>query len=120
MPMPALNIIAIHDDVRNSGFSSSRPSGILPYRLAAIHRMKTTNTDASRTNSQPPFVITQVVASPDWVASEVRSRTPHATKASDATAVTPKTSQSMEPVKEDLAPPGGPEPGSSAGVDGSC
>ena len=33
MPMPALNIIAIHDEVRNSGLSSSAPSRILPCRL---------------------------------------------------------------------------------------
>ena len=31
--MPALNIIATHDTVRNSGFSSSWPSGMLPYLL---------------------------------------------------------------------------------------
>jgi hypothetical protein len=30
MPMPALNIIAIQDEVRNSGASSSRPSGMRP------------------------------------------------------------------------------------------
>jgi hypothetical protein len=30
MPIPALNIIATQDTVRNSGFSPSRPSGILP------------------------------------------------------------------------------------------
>ena len=35
MPMPALNIIATQDTVRNSGCSSSRPSGIRPYRPAA-------------------------------------------------------------------------------------
>ena len=36
--MPALNIIAIHETVRNSGSSSSRPSGMRPYLLAASHR----------------------------------------------------------------------------------
>jgi hypothetical protein len=30
MPMPALNIIATHDAVRNSGRSSSSPSRTLP------------------------------------------------------------------------------------------
>ena len=35
MPMPALNIIATQDTVLNSGSSSSRPSGIRPYRPAA-------------------------------------------------------------------------------------
>jgi hypothetical protein len=36
--MPALNIMAIHETVRNSGASSSRPSGMRPYLLAASHR----------------------------------------------------------------------------------
>jgi hypothetical protein len=36
--MPALNIIAIHEMVRNSGASSSRPSGMRPYLLVASHR----------------------------------------------------------------------------------
>ena len=31
MPMPALNIIAIHDTVLNSGCSSCPPSLTLPY-----------------------------------------------------------------------------------------
>jgi hypothetical protein len=30
MPIPALNIIATHETPRNSGSSSSRPSGMLP------------------------------------------------------------------------------------------
>jgi hypothetical protein len=37
MPIPALNIMAIHDVVRNSGCSSSAPSGMRPYLLAASH-----------------------------------------------------------------------------------
>ena len=32
--MPALNIIATHEAVRNSGFSSSAPSRTLPWRLS--------------------------------------------------------------------------------------
>jgi hypothetical protein len=54
MPMPALNIIAIHDDVRNSGSSLSCPSGIRPYRLMARHTAKSTNPLAVSTKAQPP------------------------------------------------------------------
>jgi hypothetical protein len=35
IPIPALNIIATQETVRNSGCSSSAPSGIRPYRPAA-------------------------------------------------------------------------------------
>src|SRR3954447_16146524 len=59
MPMPALNIIAIHEMVRNSGRSSSRPSGIRPYLLAASQITYTTNADARSTNSQPRLPVIQ-------------------------------------------------------------
>ena len=55
--MPALNIIAIHETVRNSGASSSRPSGIRPYLLIASHSAKTTKPLAASTNAQPPPVM---------------------------------------------------------------
>src|SRR5689334_24346577 len=42
MPMPALNIIATQLTVLNSGFSPSRPSGILPYLLNASHAANNT------------------------------------------------------------------------------
>ncbi len=63
--MPALNIIAIQETVRNSGSSSSRPSGMLPNRLAASQITNTTNALAVVTNSQPVSAITQVSAVPD-------------------------------------------------------
>ncbi len=52
--MPALNIIAIHDTVRNSGFSLSAPSGIRPYRLIASAIANSTNPLATSTKAQPP------------------------------------------------------------------
>ena len=52
--MPALNIIAIHDTVRNSGCSSSRPSRMRPKRLNASHSAKTTKPVAARMKPQPP------------------------------------------------------------------
>jgi hypothetical protein len=54
MPMPALNIMAIQETVRNSGFSLSAPSGIRPYRLIASPIANTTKPLATSTNAQPP------------------------------------------------------------------
>src|SRR5687768_9059220 len=59
IPMPAENIIAIHDTVRNSGSSSSRPSGMLPYLLAASQMTKTTKPEATSANNQPVLCTTQ-------------------------------------------------------------
>ena len=66
--MPALNIIATHDTVRNSGPSSSRPSGMLPNLLTASQITKTTNALAVSTNSQPVLVMTHVSDLSDAVA----------------------------------------------------
>src|SRR3954471_24761593 len=97
MPMPALNIIATQEMVRNSGASSSRPSGIRPYRPAASQSTKTTNVEASSTNSQPRLVSThsRAVALGDPTPSGVAK--PQATKARATTAETPKTTRSSEP-----------------------
>src|SRR5919112_6623461 len=97
MPMPALNIIATQETVRNSGRSSSRPSGIRPYLPAARQSTKTTNAEASSTNSQPRLVSThsRAVALADPRPSGVAK--PQATKARATTAETPKTTRSSDP-----------------------
>src|SRR6476660_9502747 len=59
MPMPAENIIATHDDVRNSGASPSPPSGMLPYLLAASQMTKTTKPEATSEKSQPVLCTTK-------------------------------------------------------------
>ena len=87
--MPALNIIAIHETVRNSGSSSSRPSGMRPYRLNASHSEKNTNPVADRTNSQPTLASSQ---SSDASAAELRvcvDAAPHRTNVSDRRAAIP-------------------------------
>ena len=94
MPIPALNIIATQDTVRNSGSSSSRPSGMLPNRPSAIHSTNRTKPEATNVNSQPAFVSTQPRASPDTVASPSVSTKPHVRNATAITAVIPKTYQS--------------------------
>src|ERR671916_1442193 len=88
MPIPALNIIAIHEMVRNSGRSSSRPSGMRPYLPAASQMTKTTNDDASSTNSQPRLPVTQPRIEPLTVPRPVGVTKPQATKPSAMTAAT--------------------------------
>ena len=92
--MPALNIIAIHEIVRNSGCSSSRPSGMLPNLPRASQMTKTTKALEVSTKSQPVFSI--VHARPDAEASArlLVLVKPHTRKARLTTAVTPNTSLS--------------------------
>src|SRR3712207_3196798 len=79
MPMPALNIIAIHEIVRNSGRSASRPSGIRPDLLAASQITEMTKADARSTNSQPSLPVTQPRTDALTVPSPVGVAKPQAT-----------------------------------------
>src|SRR3712207_5817613 len=97
MPMPALNIIATHETVRNSGSSSSRPSGIRPYLPAASQITRRTNAEASSTNSQPRLVSTHSRAVPLAEPRPCGLAKPQATKARARTAETPKTTRSNDP-----------------------
>ena len=82
----------------NSGSSSSRPSGMVPYRPSASHSTKTTNPDAVSTNSHPVLSITQASALPDALASVSVLTKPHTRKPTAMAAVTPKTTQSTPAV----------------------
>src|SRR3954454_8204295 len=95
--MPALNIIATQETVRNSGASSSRPSGIRPYLLAASHSTYSTKPEASVTNSQPRLASIQVSAVELALPRFVGAAKPQATKATATTAATPKTTRSSPP-----------------------
>src|SRR4028119_1317688 len=86
IPMPALNIIAIHEIVRNSGRSASRPSGIRPYLLAASQITKTTKADARSTNSHPRLPVIQPRTEPLTVPRPVGAAKPQTTKPSAITA----------------------------------
>ena len=92
--MPAENIIAIHETVRNSGSSVSRPSGMSPYLLAASQIAKTTNPEATSTKNQPSPLIVHSSAVPEAEAREAVLTKPHTRKAIAITAVTPKTTLS--------------------------
>ncbi len=92
--MPAENIIAIHETVRNSGSSSSVPSGMSPNRLTASQMTKATNPEARTTNIQPMFVTDHPRAESDAAESVSVLRNPQATKATAIAATTPKTTLS--------------------------
>ena len=86
MPIPALNIIATQDTVRNSGRSSSVPSRIRPKRLKARTIANTRKTAVASTNTQPKVAITQLSTSSATVPRDSVSRTPHRTNAAEIAA----------------------------------
>src|SRR3712207_1691218 len=94
MPMPALNIIAIQDTVRNWGSSSSAPSLMRPYLLAASQMTKTTKKLAASTKSQPVFWMTQPSADEDTEPRLAVLTKPQITKPTASAAVTPNTRRS--------------------------
>ena len=91
MPMPALNIIATHDIVRNSGRSSSRPSRTRPKRLNASTPANTRNAAVESTNSQPNVEMIQLRTSSATTPTPSVSSTPHNTKASEMPAAIENT-----------------------------
>src|SRR4051794_33885497 len=94
MPMPALNIIATHEMVRNSGSSSSQPSGMLPNLPSASHSTNTTKPDAVSANSQPVLFMIQVRADPDALANVAVLTKPQTRNPSAMSAVMPNTTLS--------------------------
>src|SRR6478735_10343151 len=94
MPMPAENIIATHDDVRNSGASPSPPSGMLPYLLAASQMTKTTKPEATSEKSQPVLCTTKSRPAEALVLRLSVLSAPQRTKAMATAAATPKTTLS--------------------------
>src|SRR6478752_7233798 len=94
MPMPAENIIATHDDVRNSGASPSPPSGMLPYLLAASQMTKTTKPEATSEKSQPVLCTTKSRPADALVLRLSVLSAPQRTKAIATAAATPKTTWS--------------------------
>ena len=89
--MPAENIIAIQDTVLNSGSSSSRPSGMRPYLLAASQMTNRTKPEATSEKSQPMLCTTQPRPAPEAELRVSVLRKPQSTKAIAIAAVTPKT-----------------------------
>ena len=115
--MPALNIIAIHETVLNSGCSSSRPSRMRPKRLNASHSAKTTKPVAARMKPQPPPRMTPLSIALDAALRLSVPMTPQATKITASAAPTPKTTQSV-PCLRSAADSAGTPPGPSPGITG--
>jgi hypothetical protein len=122
MPIPALNIIAIQETVRNSGASPSRPSGIRPYRLTASHSANTTNPLAASTNAHPPTLITPLSTADITALMDSVCSNPHAMNATTSAADDPNTHRST-PVRPSGATCGmssGMSSGISLESDGTC
>ncbi len=95
--MPALNIIAIHDTVLNSGFSPSLPRVMSPKRPTASQITNTTKAVATSTNSQPIVCIVQPSALSEALPRDSVSMKPQARKPIARAAVTPNTTLSRRP-----------------------
>src|SRR4051812_5035481 len=95
MPIPALNIIAIHELVRNSGRSSSWPRRMCPKREHARNATRIRKAAVESTNSQPRFFRTQSSTFPTTLASSSWNSTPTSTNATDSPAAIAKTGTSI-------------------------
>ncbi|MDT4810159.1 hypothetical protein D3C84_499280 [compost metagenome] len=94
MPMPTLNIIAIHDEVLNSGRSSSLPSLIRPKRLKARNSAKPRKDAVERTKLQPNQSMMVSSNACAVVAMVSGQSAPQVTTAAEITAATQKTTLS--------------------------
>src|SRR5215210_6286471 len=92
MPIPALNIIATHETVLNSGCSSWPPNRIFPYRLKARYSEKDKKPKVESMNIQPKLGTRKLhkTASKTAVRLSVK-RIPHATNTAERTAATQNT-----------------------------
>lgn len=89
--MPALNIIAIHARLVNSGSESSAPSLIRPKRLRAITTHSTRKVSAATTKSQAKLDSTHRRAVDDALSKESSPRVAQAATATTAATPIPMT-----------------------------
>ncbi|MNN49955.1 hypothetical protein D3C81_1645170 [compost metagenome] len=94
IPMPTLNIIAIHDDVLNSGCSSSWPSLIRPKRLKARNSAKPRKNAVESTKLQPNQSMMVSSSACDAVAIALGDSAPQVTNEAEITAAPQKTALS--------------------------
>jgi hypothetical protein len=76
IPMPVANIIDTHENVENSGWESSCPSLMFPYRLSARYPAKRTKNALVRTKSQPKLPVSHTSALEVWVEKVSGRRAP--------------------------------------------
>lgn len=79
--MPVANIMEIHEEVLNSGVSSSLPSGIRPNLLTAMTMTKIVKIEAAMMKSQPKLSMTPVSRLPATAPRLSGERKPQTTKA---------------------------------------
>src|SRR5699024_724376 len=89
-PRPAPNIMAIHENRENSGFSSSFPSLILPYLPKATYSITIKPTAIARLSNHPMFSIAQLNATPATADTDAGLRIPQRTKPTISVAVIAK------------------------------
>lgn len=92
--MPVANIIAIHDEVRNCGFSSSLPSGMRPKRLTTTMTTKIVKKAAAMTNSHPNRFMVSASRTSATAPRPAGEMKPQTTKATARTAAMPNTQRS--------------------------
>src|SRR5918999_5579771 len=96
IPIPALNIMATHDTVRNSGCSSCPPSRILPYRLKARYIEKARKPNDDSMNTQPKLGTRKLHSTASKTAARLSvKRMPHRTNTADVMAATQNTVESI-------------------------
>lgn len=111
MPIPALNIIAIHARLVNSGSESSAPSLIRPYRLIARTTHSTRKTSAATTKSHAKLFRTHASAVEEALSNELLPSAAQPTTATTASTPMVIKDWSGEGPGAPGEPPGGaPEP----------
>jgi hypothetical protein len=92
MPIPALNIIATHDTVLNSGCSSCPPSRTLPYRLNARYIEKARKPNDDSMNTHPKLGTRKLHSTASKTAARLSvKRMPHRTNTAEIIAATQNT-----------------------------
>src|SRR5215213_5666827 len=96
MPIPALNIIATHETVLNSGCSSWPPSRIFPYRLNARYSENARKPKEDNMNTQPKLGTRKLHKTASKTAARLFvKRIPHTTNTADRIAAIQNTMGSI-------------------------
>ena len=96
MPIPALNIIATHETVLNSGCSSCPPSLIFPYLLKARYSENAKKPKVDSMNTQPKLGTRKLHKTAfENGGQAVREEDPHATNTAERIAATQNTVESI-------------------------
>src|ERR671938_1439472 len=96
MPIPALNIIATHETVLNSGCSSWPPSLTFPYLLKARYSENAKKPNVDNMNTQPKLGTRKLHKTALKTAAKLFvKKIPHATNTAERIAATQNTVESI-------------------------